>query len=57
MTTANTIFNSMRQAINESVIEDMTVFGLERQDAVKIVVDSDDFDIVQSGLDNPVSEF
>lgn len=57
MTTAETIFNSMRQAINETVIDEMVGFGLGHQDAVKIVVDSDDFDIVQSGMDNPVSNF
>jgi hypothetical protein len=57
MTTAETIFNSMRQAINETVIDEMVGFGLDHQDAVKIVVDSDDFDIVQSGLENPVSNF
>lgn len=57
MTTATSIFNSMRQNINESVIDDLTNLGLAHEDAVKVVVASDDFDIVASGLDNPVVQF
>jgi hypothetical protein len=57
MTTATSIFNSMRQSINESVIDDLTTLGFAHEDAIKVVVDSDDFDIVASGLDNPVAQF
>lgn len=57
MTTAANIFNSMRQNINESVIDDLTTLGFAHEDAVKVVVDTDDFDVVASGLDNPVAQF
>jgi len=58
MTTSASIFNSMRQSINESVINDLTTtLGLAHEDATKVVVDSDDFDIVASGLENPVAQF
>lgn len=57
MTTAADIFNSMRQTINESVIDDLTTLGFAHEDAVKVVVDNDDFDIVASGLANPVAQF
>ena len=57
MTTATSIFNSMRQSINESVIDDLTTLGFAHEDAIKVVVDSDDFDIVASGLENPVAQF
>ncbi len=57
MTTATSIFNSMRQNINESVIDDLTTLGFAHEDAIKVVVDSDDFDIIASGLENPVTQF
>jgi hypothetical protein len=56
MNTLNTIINSMRQSINESVIEDLTALGFDHSEAVKVVVESD-FDLVASANSNPVDQF
>lgn len=56
MNTLTTILNSMDQAINETVIDDLTNLGFSHTEAVKVVVESD-FNIIASAEELPVEQF
>lgn len=56
MTITTTIFNSMRQNINDSAANELTAFGISQDEAVKVVVESD-FDLMLSATENPVVQF
>jgi len=56
MNTLTTILNSMDQAINETVIDELTSVGFSHTEAVKVVVEND-FDIVASADALPVEQF
>jgi hypothetical protein len=56
MNTLNTIISSMKQTINESVIEDLSSLGFDHDSAVKIVVESD-FDLIASSQIDSVEQF
>jgi len=56
MTITTTIFNSMKQNINDSAVNELTSFGVSQDEAVKFVLESD-FDLVLSANENPVIQF
>jgi hypothetical protein len=56
MNTLSTILNSMDQAINETVIDDLTNLGFSHSEAVKVVVEND-FDMIVSAESLPVDQF
>jgi hypothetical protein len=56
MNTLTTILNSMDQAINETVIDDLSKLGFSHNEAVKVVVEND-FDMIISAEINPVDQF
>lgn len=56
MNTLTTITNSIKQTINETVIDDLTNMGFDHTEAVKMVVESD-FDLMVSAETDPVDQF
>jgi hypothetical protein len=56
MNTLTTIIDSIDQAINESVIDDLSKLGYSHTEAVKVVVETD-FDITASAEEFPVEAF
>jgi hypothetical protein len=46
----------MRQNINDSVANELTLLGVTREEAIKVVVESD-FDLMTSAAENPVTQF
>jgi len=56
MNTLTTITNSIKQTINETVIDDLTNIGFDHNEAVKMVVESD-FDLIVSAETDPVAQF
>ena len=56
MNTLSTILNSMDQAINETVIDDLTSVGFSHAEAVKVVIEND-FDLIVSAESLPVDQF
>ena len=56
MNTLNTIINSMKQTINETVIDDLSSIGFSHEEAVKVVVEND-FDLLVSAELAPAEQF
>lgn len=56
MNTLNTIINSMKQTINETVIDDLSSLGFGHAEAVKVVVEND-FDLLASAELTPAEQF
>ena len=56
MNTLTTIINSMKQTVNETVIDDLTSFGINHSEAVKMVVEND-FDFSSSTDLFPAEDF
>lgn len=57
MTTANAIYNSMSEAINQMTIADLSENLFSNNEATEIVYSVSDFDIVESGVLVPVADF
>lgn len=57
MNTLNSITTSIINNINQSTIDDLVNIGFDRDRAVKVVTEFDDFDLVQDSVENSVDEF
>lgn len=58
MNTLTTIINSIKQNINEEIIDDLTnSLGIDHGNAVKMVTEFEDFDLWLSAEENPVNNF
>jgi hypothetical protein len=57
MTQLSVILNSMHQSVNESIIDDLVDLGFDHTEAVKMVVQYDDFDLFVDSLENPADQF
>lgn len=47
----------MSQSVNESIIEDLVALGIEHDQAVKMVIQDEDFDLWADAMENPASDF
>jgi hypothetical protein len=47
----------MHQSVNESIIDDLVDLGFDHTEAVKMVVQYDDFDLFVDSLENPADQF
>jgi hypothetical protein len=56
MSVTNTIIKSVKETINSMAAEGLTDLGLSMDEAVKLV-ESNDFDIITSSEQNPVTQF
>lgn len=57
MNTLNTLTNSILQVINEEIIEDLIDLGFDHSEAIKVVTEFDNFDLVMDSSENPVIDF
>jgi len=56
MSVTNSIIKSVKETINSMAAEGLTDLGLSMDEAVKLV-ESNDFDIIASSEQNPVTQF
>jgi len=57
MNTLNQLTNSIVNKINEQTINDLVSTGFDRERAVKVVTEFEDFDLIQDSIDNEVTDF
>lgn len=57
MNTLNQLTNSIVSKINEQTINDLVSTGFDRERAVKVVTEFEDFDLIQDSIDNEVTDF
>ena len=57
MNTLNSITTSIINNVNQSTIDHLVNIGFDRDRAVKVVTEFDDFDLVQDSVENSVDEF
>jgi len=57
MNTLNQLTNSIVNKINEQTINDLISTGFDRERAVKVVTEFEDFDLIQDSIDNEVTDF
>jgi len=57
MNTLNQLTSSIVSKINEQTINDLVSTGFDRERAVKVVTEFEDFDLIQDSIDNEVTDF
>lgn len=57
MTTLNNLIADIVKNINDQTVNDLIEYGFDKEHAVKLVTEFDEFDLVADSLANPVSEF